>query len=174
MLAFHDDDDLWRKEKLEKQVKALLAASPQTGFGYCEMEYHRLDQKTILYVPRREISMVRKNGFLYPELLRRNYIGGPTLLIRRECFEEIGFFDERLAIFEDWDMVLRLSKRYDAVFVAEPLYDYFEHEKSLTTDRSSTHRDRIAETLRLLDEKTSADKAAYGFTEKYMDVYLGE
>ena len=174
LIAFHDDDDLWRKEKLEKQVKALMAASPQTGFSYCEMEYHRLDQKTILYVPRRDISMVRKNGFLYPELLRRNYVGGPTLLVRKECFDEVGVFDERLVIFEDWDMVLRLSKQYDAAFVAEPLYDYFEHEKSLTTDRSRPHRDRMEETLRLLDEKTAADKAAYGFSENYRDTYLGE
>ena len=77
-------------------------------------------------------------------------------------------------IFEDWDMVLRLSKQYDAAFVAEPLYDYFEHEKSLTTDRSRPHRDRMEETLRLLDEKTAADKAAYGFSENYRDTYLGE
>ena len=174
LLAFHDDDDLWRKEKLEKQVNALTEASNRTGFCYCEMEYHRLNQENSLFVPRRDIPIVRKQGFLYPELLRRNFIGGPTLLVRRECLEEVGIFDEHLAIFEDWELVLRLSKAYDAVFVAEPLYDYFEHEKSLTTDRSSPHRDRIAETLHLLDEKTAADKAAYGYDEKYFDTYLGE
>ncbi len=174
LLAFHDDDDLWREEKLEKQIKALTEASMQTGFCYCEMEYHRLHQEENLFVPRRDIPMLRKNGFIYPELLRRNFIGGPTLLVWKECLADVGYFDERLAIFEDWDMVLRLSKSYDAAFVAEPLYDYFEHEKSLTTDRSNTHRDRIAQTLRLLDEKTAADKAAYGFTETYFDTYMGE
>ncbi len=174
LLAFHDDDDLWKPEKLEDQIRELLRSDLNTGFCYCEMSYIMLDGKTIHIVPRREISIVRKRGYLYPELLRRNIIGGPTLLVRKECFEEVGLFDESLAIFEDWDMVLRLSKQYDAAFVAEPLYDYFEHEKSLTTDRSSTHRDRIAETLRHLDEKTAADKAAYGFTESYYDIYLGE
>lgn len=173
LLAFHDDDDLWKAEKLQKQVDALIHSDEKTGFCYCEMSYIMLDGQTVHIVPRREISAVRKSGFLYPELLRRNFIGGPTLLIRRECLEKTGCFDENLAIFEDWDMVLRLSKHYNAVFVAEPLYDYLEHEKSLTTDRSSSHRDRIAETLRLLDEKTDEDKAAYGFTEKYLDTYLG-
>ncbi len=174
LLAFHDDDDLWKPQKLEKQVRELLKSDLNTGFCYCEMSYIMLDGKTVHIVPRREISVVRKRGYLYPELLRRNIIGGPTLLVRKECFEEVGLFDESLAIFEDWDMVLRLSKRYDAAFVAEPLYDYFEHEKSLTTDRSNAHRERIAETLRRLDEKTAEDKAAYGFTEKYIDTYLGE
>lgn len=171
LIAFHDDDDLWRPEKLEKQVKTLLDAGEGTGFCYCEMKFIRLDGKTVLYVPRREISTVRKSGYLYPELLRRNFIGGPTLLVRKECFDTLGLFDERLAIFEDWDMVLRLSKKYDAAFVPEPLYDYFEHEKSLTTDRSFGHRDRIRETLRLLDEKTDEDKTAFGYTEKYIDTY---
>lgn len=174
LLAFHDDDDLWKSEKLEKQVRELLQSDLHTGFCYCEMSYIMLDGKTVHIVPRREISTVRKRGYLYPELLRRNFVGGPTLLVRRECLDEVGLFDESLAIFEDWDMVLRLSKHYDAAFVAEPLYDYFEHEKSLTTDRSNAHRDRIAETLRLLDKKTGEDKAAFGYTEKYIDTYLGE
>ncbi len=174
LLAFHDDDDLWKTAKLENQVRELLKSNLNTGFCYCEMSYIMLDGKTVHIVPRREISMVRKRGYLYPELLRRNFVGGPTLLVRKECFGEVGLFDESLAIFEDWDMVVRLSKRYDAAFVAEPLYDYLEHEKSLTTDRSSTHRERIAETLRRLDEKTAEDKAAYGFTEKYIDTYMGE
>lgn len=174
LLAFHDDDDLWKPEKLEKQVRELLQSDLSTGFCYCEMSYIMLDGKTVHIVPRREISLVRKRGYLYPELLRRNYIGGPTLLVRKECFDEVGLFDESLAIFEDWDMVLRLSKRYDAAFVAEPLYDYFEHEKSLTTDRSNTHRERITETLRRLDEKTAEDKNAFGYTEKYLDTYLGD
>ncbi len=174
LLAFHDDDDLWKPEKLENQVRELLQSDLSTGFCYCEMSYIMLDGKTVHIVPRREISDVRKRGYLYPELLRRNFIGGPTLLVRKECLEEVGLFDETLAIFEDWDMVLRLSKCYDAAFVAEPLYDYFEHEKSLTTDRSSTHRERIAETLTRLDEKTAEDKAAYGYTERYKDMYLGE
>lgn len=174
LLAFHDDDDLWKPEKLENQVRELLQSDHSTGFCYCEMSYIMLDGKTVHIVPRREISDVRKRGYLYPELLRRNFIGGPTLLVRKECLEEVGLFDETLAIFEDWDMVLRLSRCYDAAFVAEPLYDYFEHEKSLTTDRSSTHRERIAETLTRLDEKTAEDKAAYGYTERYKDMYLGE
>ena len=174
LLAFHDDDDLWKPAKLENQVRELLQSDLNTGFCYCEMSYIMLDGKTVHIVPRREISNVRKRGYLYPELLRRNFIGGPTLLVRKECMDEVGLFDESLAIFEDWDMVLRLSKRYDAAFVAEPLYDYYEHEKSLTTDRSSAHRERIAETLRSLDKKTAEDKAAYGYTEKYTDTYLGE
>ncbi len=174
LLAFHDDDDLWKPEKLEDQVRELLQSDLSTGFCYCEMSYIMMDGKTVHIVPRREINMVRKRGYLYPELLRRNIIGGPTLLVRRECLEDVGLFDESLAIFEDWDMVLRLSKGYDAAFVAKPLYDYFEHEKSLTTDRSNAHREKIVKTLTRLDEKTAEDKAAYGFTEKYLDTYLGE
>lgn len=166
LIAFHDDDDLWRPEKLKKQVSLLLLAEKRAGFCYCEMVYHRLDGETLHYTPRREISAVRKSGFLYPELLRRNFIGGPTLLVRRECLDTVGFFNEALTVFEDYDLVLRLSKRYDAVFADEPLYDYFEHEKSLTTDTEETHRKAVEETLRLFESLTEQDRKAYGLAEE--------
>lgn len=146
-------------------MRALRAADENVGFCYCEMVYHRLDGVTLHYTPRRDLSAIRKSGFLYPELLRRNFIGGPTLLIRRECLAVVGVFNEELTVFEDWELALRLSKHYDAVFVDEPLYDYFEHEKSLTTDRSEAHQEKVEETLRRFDALTAEDKAAYGLQE---------
>ncbi len=163
ILAFCDDDDLCRPQKIEKQVKALADASLNTGFSYCEVEYHRADGKTLYHIPRRDIPMVRKNGFIYPELLRRNFVDGPSMVIRRDVLGEIGFFDERLTIFEDWDMALRLSKHYDAVFVDETLYDYYETAESLTSKKEGSYNEKTARALHTFFEKHANGMKAYGF-----------
>ena len=156
LLAFCDDDDAWRKDKLEKQVAALRES--EAGFAYCEMEYHRLSGDDMpVITPKRDIPSVRKSGYIYPELLRRNFIGGPTLLIKKQCFDKVGCFNEELMFFEDWEFVLRLAKEYDAVFVPEVLYDYFEHKGS----RSDKDADPKS-AFKLFYKGFLRDRAAYG------------
>ena len=161
-IAFCDDDDAVRPEKIEKQLRALLEAGEKAGFAYCEMHYHRLLKEKDLYIPNRDIPAVRKSGYIYPELLRRNYIGGSSMLIKRSCFEKVGYFDETLSVFEDWDMVLRLAKEYEAVFVPEPLYDYYEREKSMTTRRDEDYYARIRTSLSDLNDKINTERKKYG------------
>ena len=131
LVAFHDDDDLWKAEKLEKQVDALYNSALHAGFAYCEMAYHRIgEDNEVLRIPATTISKVRKEGYIYPELLRRNFIGGPTILVYKSCFNKIGYFNEKLPFFEDWELILRLAKEYEACFIPEPLYDYYERALS--------------------------------------------
>ena len=163
-IAFHDDDDLWRPEKLEKQMRLLANAGEEAGFCYCEMVYHRLDGTEQL-CPLRELSMVRKSGYIYPELLRRNFVGGPTLLIRKECLDRVGGFREDMIVFEDWDLALRLSAKYDAAFAGEPLYDYFEHENSLTTTGNEEYLRQVKESIRSFEEELHLEREKYGLDE---------
>ncbi len=159
-VAFCDDDDTLRADKLEKQLIAY--AKGGGGFTYCEMHYHRINGEEDLFVPRRDICRIRKEGYIYPELLRRNMIGGPTLLLKKECFEKVGYFNEDMRIFEDWEMALRLAREFDAIFVAEPLYDYYERPGSLTTRRDEEYYDFVRETLREFNGYVNAERRKYG------------
>ena len=47
-----------------------------------------------------------------------NFIAPMTTLIKRECFDRVGIYDESL-FAEDWDMWLRISRHYDFVFSPE-------------------------------------------------------
>ena len=47
----------------------------------------------------------------------------PTLLVKKSCLDTCGYFDTSLKALEDYDLALRLGKKYMAGFVDEPLID---------------------------------------------------
>jgi lipopolysaccharide biosynthesis glycosyltransferase len=118
-IAFQDSDDYWLPEKLEKQMK-LLAQHPEAGLVYCAYEC-RLSNGAVQIVPSREILMNEKSGHIYEYMLERNTIGAPTVLMRRECLEKTGIFNEKLSALEDWELFLRISKEYEIAYLDEAL-----------------------------------------------------
>ncbi|MCR4842589.1 MAG: glycosyltransferase [Eubacterium sp.] len=155
-VAYCDDDDLCRADKLEKQLRALLK-EPEAGFCYCEAVYHLVESDAPGFIPDRRLPSYRKEGYIYPQLLPKNIVEGPTMMYRREVLEEAGLFAEDLRVFEDWDLALRLSENRPVVFVDEPLYDYYQSVLSLAhyTDKS---------------QMTSANDSIDRFYAKYAEV----
>lgn len=116
-IAYQDSDDEWLPEKLAKQMKLLEDASPEVGViytGFWKTENHKRT-----YVPFSWVS--RKNGDIHKELLKGNFIGSPAVLIKKECFNKVGLFDENLRNLVDWEMWIRISKHYHFRCVDEPL-----------------------------------------------------
>jgi len=74
------------------------------------------------------------------------------VLVRKECFEKVGLFDENLPAGEDFDLWIRLAKYYQFDYVREPLVLYRVHEKRVTSD---PYRSLIAK--KLLFEKYSVE-----------------
>ena len=42
------------------------------------------------------------SGWIFPELIRYNFINMQSVLLRRECIERVGYFDEDIKWVEDW------------------------------------------------------------------------
>jgi glycosyltransferase involved in cell wall biosynthesis len=115
-VAFLDADDLWRAEKLARQV-GLLDAHPEVGLVYCGallMENDRVfDEETCSY----------RGWVLRPLLLVGNIVAGSlsSAMVRRGCFDRAGLFDETFSACEDWDMWVRIALHYPLDFVPMPL-----------------------------------------------------
>jgi hypothetical protein len=62
-------------------------------------------------------------GDVHSQLLRENFIAMPTAVIRKECLEKAGLFDEQLRNLEDWELFLRLSQECRVALVREPLVE---------------------------------------------------
>ncbi len=118
LIAFQDSDDTWLPHKLERQVAALLGAGERTGVVYCPYRRDLPDggSETHPADPARA-----PQGKIHRALLRANFIGTPTIVARRTCFESVGGFDEKLQRFQDWDWMVRASREWDVGFVDEPL-----------------------------------------------------
>lgn len=118
-IAFQDSDDYWKENKLEKQM-AFLTKHPEIALLYCPYECKKADGSAII-VPNDSIPMSEKQGNIYEYMLRRNTIGTPSVLLRKECLENSGIFNENLTCLEDWEFFLRISKNYEVAFQNEVL-----------------------------------------------------
>ena len=123
-IAFADSDDIWDEKKLEIQMER-LQNEHDAGFCYCAYTYYDENEKKHT-VPRKTIVQVRKTGYIYPELLRRNLVGTPAMVVRKECIDTVGGFNEELDCLEDWEFALRLAKHYQAAFCPETLFEVHE------------------------------------------------
>lgn len=120
LIAFEDSDDIWHPMKLEKQMKALSEVKDKVGMVYHKLKYEIEDYGTLI-LPKGENE--KRSGDIFAQLLWDNMIGMPTLLVRKCCIEDVGGFDESLECLEDYDLVLRIAKKYEAIFVDEILLD---------------------------------------------------
>ncbi|GBD39772.1 UDP-Glc:alpha-D-GlcNAc-diphosphoundecaprenol beta-1,3-glucosyltransferase WfgD [bacterium HR37] len=129
-IAFLDDDDEWLPEKLQKQIEVLYSSPERVGGVYTGFLILDRSNERLL---RRWIPS--KRGYLLSELAKENCIKTTsTLLLRKECFDKVGLFDENLASSQDYDMWIRISKKFHFECVEEPLVKYYMHENKITTN----------------------------------------
>ncbi len=127
-IGFLDDDDEWMPDKLGKQVQKFRASSEKVGLIYCGTEIVRGDRVLTTYSPE-------EKGDLSYRLLIGTTIGGTDpALVKKECFDEVGLFDEELKSCQDWDMWKRISEKYEFDFVPEILVKLHAHRDQISAD----------------------------------------
>jgi glycosyltransferase involved in cell wall biosynthesis len=133
-IAFLDDDDRWHRTKIERQIDA-LERDPSAGLATC---------LTVSITPDGEVMRCepgRPSGDLADRTLISNVIGTPSrVLVRGECFDDVGTFDESLSTKQDWDLYLRLCQRWTVALVDDHLCFRTVHE-SMSSDPAAGERD---------------------------------
>jgi GT2 family glycosyltransferase len=79
-------------------------------------------------------------------MFRQNFVCFSSALVRRAALEEVGLFDEGLALAIDYDLWLRVALRYPFDYVAEPLVKYRTGHASL----SQREEERLATAQRIM------------------------
>jgi glycosyltransferase involved in cell wall biosynthesis len=126
-LGFLDDDDEFLPEKLAKQLAVIEQAENEIGIVSCYEQIVGADGS----MTARAIDL---RGDMHPRLLQQDLVRMQLLLVRRECFDMVGLFDERLSAHDDYDMILRLSRRYRFSTVPEALVRIHETAGSMSKD----------------------------------------
>ena len=118
LLAFLDDDDEWFPNKLEAQVEKFSELSADFGLVYVQSAIYKQNKK-VNYLPYTWLK--KKEGSIFRHLLKLNFIDTPATMIRREVIDSVGLFDEELHCLEDYDLFLRIARKYKICFIKEPL-----------------------------------------------------
>src|SRR5207247_2801692 len=69
----------------------------------------------------------RARSVAVEELVLRPLFAPSGVLVRKECFETVGYFDTTLRNAEDYDMWIRIACRYPVVKLEVPLWWYRVH-----------------------------------------------
>lgn len=117
-IAFLDDDDEWRSDKLELQISALDRADRKIVICFSGIEMVDGSGKVIRTIlPREEGPIIP-----FERLLYRPYIWTSSIMIRTSCCREEGYiFDERLPKNQEWDLTLRISESHQFFAINETL-----------------------------------------------------
>lgn len=84
----------------------------------------------------------------------------PTAFVRRSCLDTIGHFHPQLRICQDFELWLRMARRYPIGFIDRPLASYRRHEGAMTANLIPDYLEHI-EVL-----KTAALAPQLGVTER--------
>ena len=140
-VAFHDSDDLWRRDKLGVQLKCLRETGADVVFS--QIAQRAADGSVSLFPSR------LRQGFAGPD---DSLLGAATqtLLGVREAFLSCPF-DPDMPRLQEFEMLCRLRRRYSIYFLERPLVDYAPGSDSISADPA-----KLTRAIRLLREKHPA------------------
>jgi glycosyltransferase involved in cell wall biosynthesis len=131
-ICFLDDDDNWKPNKLQSQIDFIetrLTGIENWGLVFTWLELIDSQGKVISFRGKKD------KGSIFKKLVFENLIDAPSsVLVRRGVLEDIGLFDESLISCEDWDLWLRISKKYLVFPVKDYLVRYREHQNSMSAN----------------------------------------
>lgn len=121
LCAFLDDDDEWELNKIELQVKKIQTSN--AALVYCKGRILDQDSKFI-----RNLNNKLHEGYIFNKLIKGNFIGGNSfIMVKKSVLNDIGLFDENMLSNQDWELFLRISKKYKIDYVDEFLVNYYVH-----------------------------------------------
>ncbi|TKI69408.1 glycosyltransferase [Sulfurimonas crateris] len=119
-------DDFYAPTKIEKQVEAL---EKNYEHAMCYGNMIRVDNKSNIL--GRVTTKYNKSGYIFNDLLFRNFITGPTVFIKKSVLNEIGGHETKYKI-EDHPMWLKISKKYKILYLNEDLVYYRDHDSNMS------------------------------------------
>jgi glycosyltransferase involved in cell wall biosynthesis len=138
----HGDDCI--RAGFYQKMQQLFELYPEIGAAFCR-HVHMNEKGNWHYISSLEQS---ESGILQNWLDRiavRQRIQTPSMVVRRDVYENLGGFDSRLSWTEDWEMWIRIAANYAVGYETEPLALYRQHSNS-----SSGRKVRSGETIQSL------------------------
>lgn len=119
-IAFNDSDDLWKQDKLKKELSFLDKNKNYKGV-FSKFKLHLVNEDKELIAPE------KFDGPLYLQMLQANVINTPNFIIESKTIREFGGFNETLRRFQDWELATKIAKKYLLFFMDEVLVDTYQY-----------------------------------------------
>ncbi|HSL28261.1 MAG TPA: glycosyltransferase [Anaerolineales bacterium] len=125
----HGDD--YVRDGFYHKLQRAFESQPEIGAAFCRQIFMddsgNWEAYSSLEQPE---SGIIKDALEHLALEQR--IMTPSIVVRRDVYEDLGGFDSRLICTEDWEMWVRIAARYPIWYETEPLAAYRMHSASNT------------------------------------------
>ncbi len=145
MVAYLDDDDIFRPDHLERHAEVYVA-QPETRVVYSDAER--------ISTPGGTVDVPYSSDFDADALMIENYIPIICLTHGRDCLDEVGLFEPSLHYLEDWDLFIRLSLRWPFVHIPEVTAAFFEDGSGANVREQ--YADRFVESMNTVYARSNA------------------
>ncbi len=125
-IALLDGDDLWHKEKLERQIKTLNS--------YPELDLLATSWSRTEPTPASFATNLSRLS--YVSLLVMNRFQTSTVLVKKAAIQRLGGFNPLLDSVEDWGAWLVLARANQLAILEEPLVLYRDNPAGVSKDLS--------------------------------------
>lgn len=116
-VAFQDSDDEWVKDKLKIQMQDMINRDLSASFcAHC-----LIDGRIKRIVPDDYEDKLKYENELMNVLADCNVVSTQTLIVKRDVFDKIGYFDEEMPRLQDYEFVIRLAQKEKIGYIACPL-----------------------------------------------------
>ena len=127
LVSFLDSDDIWTPDKL---LLSISEFKKDSNIGMTCGNYRIWNER----------SRLNKQFYRHPivvdfnSLRRVNYVASGSVTVKRKVLDDVGLFNEEYRVAEDYDLWIRISKKYKIKYIHDVLYYYscVSDGKSLT------------------------------------------
>ena len=122
-IAFLDDDDVFHKNKIEKQISFMKQNNIELSYT----------GKNIIYIENDKI-LKKRYSFHFPccknlnkAIMKQNFIGSTsTIIVKKESFLDVDGFDMKMPALQDYEFYIRfIHSGFKVQGIDEALLDYF-------------------------------------------------
>jgi glycosyltransferase involved in cell wall biosynthesis len=155
----HGDDCV--RPGFYQKIQHLFEANREIGAAFCR-HIHMNEKGHWQYISPLEQP---ESGILpnwLDQIAVRQRIQTPSIVVRRDVYEQLGGFDTRLSWAEDWEMWVRIAAHYQIGYEVQPLALYRQHSSSSSGRKLRTGKDiqDLRGAICLMKDYLPSDRAA--------------
>jgi glycosyltransferase involved in cell wall biosynthesis len=167
-IALLDSDDSWDKKKISCQMDFFMA-NPEALICQTQEVWIRNHKRV-----NPKIKHKKPSGMIFEQSLNLCLVSPSAVMMKREIFEQKGYFNEKFLVCEDYDLWLRISSTIPVFLIDKPYTIKNGGHKDQLSNLHSQDKFRICSLKNLLDSniltKEQSLKAKKVFKKK-CDIY---
>lgn len=133
LTTLDSDDYYYDHRKLEKEMELILHYKEKTGKDIIAYSNFALvhEDKSLIYFQGNSENI--KEGKILNDIITRSCMIPRDFILKKEAYFEVGGFDSRFLIYEDWDLKIRLAAKYEFFYTEINGTAYRRHGTGLSS-----------------------------------------